>query len=1109
MAVNLGTTKPPASVVAAMQTTNLEVVTSKDIANLQNTITKNTSINDTVSRSFNAASVSNNLRDLGSNISSAGDLANKLLGGDNSVAKVLNQASSAVGAINKIGGLLNSAKDLTRNSSELTGAVSDALTGKSFKGISNSGKTLDSLKSAIEKGDVISAFNEVTVVNRSEPELAGVAEIQSARQFMESYKPDISNLPLSTSDSSGESYTVNQGGRIENPLRGHNSVNYIITLGILDANQLNNPTSYRKNGASFKKVLLRAGGGQRESGYANRIRTYAEGEEDAEYYIEDLELGSVVSPNPNTSVSLGTNISFNIIEPFSMGKFIEAMIVGSEECGYSSYIDAPFCLKIEFLGWDERGERDVSLAKPSYIPLKINKMEFNIGDQGSTYACTAVPFSEAALSDVANKTRVPVSPSGSTVAEILELSKDSVTNTLNGQIEKLEDKNVVKEYDRYIICFPKDKQSLMKAIEAANVNLEGLKATSTPEEQERIRLGVAQPVVNPDPDFKNQNVPTVNSTAPNTFLYLKTWASDVKNMNLFGLSSIASETRDGGDQPHPTAGSVVDNDTRTVRTSSPSAAPAEKSRKFQFNDGCNITDIIEEVILNSTYAKELSVSDSKNGMKTWFRVETMTFIEPNSTGAEASIGRPRKTYVYAVHPFETHEARHLGPCQNPRSIEELKAGAKKEYNYYYTGQNEDVLDFQINFNNAFFQNIRADAGQNSSVGLGQQVTATGAGQPSGTQVAETGERACPASNDGEQKSSVELTAQDKSVSTGGTRVGTVDDKRKLAIAENFHSRLINSPADMVTGEIVIWGDPYYIPSDVGNYSSASSDSSVTEDGTMDYMRNEVHIIINFRTTLDYLINGSTMNFPSYVKPFSGVYQVTAVTSSFSSGQFKQTLQLIRMPGQNGSDNETTNGSGVLQLADGTKSTVSDPMANANPNPEAAPVAPPQGTVTPGLASQLNTDKSTGSSATFSQERLMAVEETEAPEIVVVAPRTSIANLLSSDPIQVPEVPLDLTDRYGIVADLRTTVFPLKLSDVVNNLSNVANTVSTTLTEVNNLRQKGLNIPKSADLPISLISAALSPNFTNETANRIQTTVNNGLSNLSTQARPLGTRPPTI
>jgi len=65
-------------------------------------------------------------------------------------------------------------------------------------------------------------------------------------------------------------------------------------------------------------------------------------------------------------------------------------------------------------------------------------------------------------------------------------------------------------------------------------------------------------------------------------------------------------------------------------------------------------------------------------------------------------------------------------------------------------------------------------------------------------------------------------------------------------------------------------------------------------------------VVNFRTPLDYKINGFVMNMPELVKPFSGVFQIWAVTNKFSEGQFTQTLKLIRRSNQT---NDATGTSG--------------------------------------------------------------------------------------------------------------------------------------------------------------------------------------------------------
>ena len=186
----------------------------------------------------------------------------------------------------------------------------------------------------------------------------------------------VSGSGVTTPSNSGRA-----ASKLPNPLREAISWNYIITLGILDDNEFNFPSSYR-NGDFTKKYILKSAGGN----LTKRYKTYLEGDEDAEYYIENLELDAVIAPNRRTNVSLGTTLSFEVVEPYSMGQFIEAIIGISAETGYANYTDAPFCLKIEFVGWDEYGTAAGSFTQPIYIPILITKIDFTVTGKGAVYS---------------------------------------------------------------------------------------------------------------------------------------------------------------------------------------------------------------------------------------------------------------------------------------------------------------------------------------------------------------------------------------------------------------------------------------------------------------------------------------------------------------------------------------------------------------------------------------------------------------------------------------------------------------------------------------------------------------------------------------------------
>ena len=146
------------------------------------------------------------------------------------------------------------------------------------------------------------------------------------------------------------SYKVDDSAasKVPNPLRSYNGVNYIITLGVLSAEEYNNPDTYRGVG-SFKNYIIQSAGGNLNKRY--QVFDEHEGnvkgnhhidakETHAEYYIDDIELDSVVAPNENTRMTLGTSLTFNITEPYSMGNFIQAIRGAAFDAGYANYAHA-------------------------------------------------------------------------------------------------------------------------------------------------------------------------------------------------------------------------------------------------------------------------------------------------------------------------------------------------------------------------------------------------------------------------------------------------------------------------------------------------------------------------------------------------------------------------------------------------------------------------------------------------------------------------------------------------------------------------------------------------------------------------------------------------
>jgi hypothetical protein len=690
------------------------------------------------------------------------------------------------------------------------------------------------------------------------------------------------------------SVTVDSAGRLLNPLRSYATYNYRLTLGcVSDADLAAPESSFRSNGLT--NVICQTGGGQLQ----NRVTTFSENNYGltTEYFLEDLEVEALISPNSQTGTSTGTKIAFTIIEPYSMGQLLEALQIAAAQANYTNYIEAPYVLKIEFLGFDEDSKflpLDTSQnITPKYIPLKLTNIEFQVDGQGSRYSVEAIPYNEQALADEVAQVPVDVSIGGNAVGEYLQSSERSLTNILNARKETREDTGVAPSDDRYIVMFPIDKQGATRVVEGARVNNNA--ATQNPFEINRTLTNNSLPGA-ADGTVNGSTQPPTNTI----FDLLKAYAET--DINEIGRSILTENSNDGGTRQMGQIDATIYQDGPLRHVQRNQVDTADLIRIGQYTQGTNITGIIEDVVLNSEYGRTLAELPAENGLKKWFKIETQVFVN-SDLNTELKTGKKPKIYVYSVVPFWADEAKFLGPGRIPSNTQQLKDSAVKEYNYFYTGKNEDVLDFQIEFKGAFYQNLYADLMQgNSSSRTGSSAETVNGGTPPGTEVSGAGVGAASNGELSEQKAPTRDGWQ-RSLVPNGLGV-TASQGTKRAIAEAFHNTLINGDTDMVQAEMEIWGDPFWLPtSGMGNYNAPPSGSkrNLNADGTVDYQNEEVLIVVNFRTPLDY-VTGGQMQFSKIVKPFSGLFQVTQVTNTFSRGQFKCTLSLLRRRGQN--DEET-------------------------------------------------------------------------------------------------------------------------------------------------------------------------------------------------------------
>jgi len=666
------------------------------------------------------------------------------------------------------------------------------------------------------------------------------------------------------------------------------SYSYNITLGCLTNLELNFPLSYRTLGPAVK--ILRSGG----TG-GNKIPTLYETDGMVEFFIEDLEIKSHCAPNPGTRLSNATSLSFKIIEPYSMGQFLHNLRTAALVCGHPNYVAAPFVLSIEFIGYDDEGNVVSPMFSRRHIPFRFVQADMSVTEAGAVYECMGAPYNETAMTDNTQSVVTDMQIKGQTVSEALQSGAESLASKLNSRQIDLEEAGQVPAADYYIISFPQEgivEQGLGGLASSLGA------ATLGPNYQvlyESI-AGSNAGDIPADLEARLQELPGVQVLGSALAQQLRTAAES--NINSIGNARILPRGRPPGrGSPMQEAGFIEDeNNSGFFRRGDLSYNSDTQS--FSFPSGTRIQDMIEELVLNSDFGRNLANEEpDENGQITHFIVVPQVYNASSIFGGLIT-GRSPRIYVYQVLTYKVDEGDVSAPTSSTLSNVLRQAQTIKAYNYIYTGQNKDIIDLDLQFNTAFQTGIVGNRGQTSAGTILDAVEQFFKGDPQPAGTTGTGGRAGQVGTAGAAE-----TTEVAGTDTGNNGGGPQDDT-EVQVARNMNDMIINSSNDMIQIDLTIHGDPYYL-SDIGisNILGIPNpiNSAITIDGAMNPIGGQVLIALNFRTPVDYDEDDGFVKYPLGgfipISFFSGVYQVLEVENRFTDGKFTQQLTLGRKRNQ--------------------------------------------------------------------------------------------------------------------------------------------------------------------------------------------------------------------
>jgi len=513
---------------------------------------------------------------------------------------------------------------------------------------------------------------------------------------------------------------------------------------------------------------------------------------DLDFYIDDIEIKSLVSTQETGSPSLSYEMRFKVIEPYGI-TFLDRLEKEVQKLGSGdpSYWSQPYLLVIRFYGFDKNGKpirgissntSDSAAAIEKYIPFKFQEIKFKVNGNTVEYQCAGVPeWSYYAQGGLTGAVPIPLELSASTVGQLLAgtgsstpaANVRSLTDAINGYYKSLA---------------PGGTRTNEIAIEFA------------------------------DPAIANAVLKRPGPTA---------------------LDATPANMTTEADRILPEKGQVQTND-----------------RNFSVAAGTPIIQFIDTIVRASSYISdqqayditetgEVIIKPNVNEVAKWFLVGGRTEL----TFDQAQNSTLYKT-TYVVRPYEVY----LNTGSMPKTAYK---GPHKRYDYWFTGQNKEVLSFEQEYNFLYFTRMAPAEAKNAINNIGSP----------------TASIVTPGAN----------------VSSQGARNGAADPAA-------FYAANLYSLADQAEVRLVIHGDPDWL----GEATVGGSEMMpFTSNGAVNFEAGHVMFEVSFNVPVDYNMRtglmdvnqantGRTSNFPG-VRINTFVYNARVVTSMFKNGQFTQEL----------------------------------------------------------------------------------------------------------------------------------------------------------------------------------------------------------------------------
>jgi hypothetical protein len=592
-----------------------------------------------------------------------------------------------------------------------------------------------------------------------------------------------------------------------------------------------------------------------------------------DYYIDKIEIKSFINGKGTGLSHNAKEINMTVVEPSgitlidNITRAVQGIYPNTSE--KKNILDAVFLLVIRFYGYDDQGNlvrggvarpngtTDQNAFVEKWFPFVIKDIKFKVASKIVEYDITAA----------APQYRYNIGTARASIPYNIELSGQTVKDLLSGTAQY-----TVTE------IIPVENGDNYTAERAVSVLPPPEKASSAPSPKTTIRQGLMAAL--------NEHQQRLTQSNPPTQRYA----------DEFSIAFVGA-----GNAPSAIANARIVPPGRLDKGSTSMAVPATaadaklgtkqsmdaNSRVQSATAGMQIVQFIDQVLRNSTYLKdqqlvevdqdtgEISFNGTPAQNVAWFKIS----LEAKAMMDKWDDIRKQFAYKikYIVSPYKLSDL-------NSKYFPTPKfTGVQKEYQYWFTGQNTQVLNYEENIDGLYYLTL-SGANFNTLVSIPN-----------------------------EQNEQIHFNFAPNSVESSQGAKGNTNEPVANA-AEQLYQ-----PNALKTADLTIIGDPAWLQQGEGSLGQNTSNwnfGSFLPDGTLNFDSQQILFRVAFNAPADYDTSTGLMNpglassqapSPAQGAPrgpaqINRVYIASECTSTFHKGKFIQNIKGSLMNNETTADN---------------------------------------------------------------------------------------------------------------------------------------------------------------------------------------------------------------